>query len=437
MKAIRTFALAVLITLTTVSQAQMKLNQEKFSPEVKTSLTELYNDKVGMFIHWGPYAQIGCEWGNVKDGEWIMKHAKMPVKLYERVAAEPFNPVDFDADEWAELAEDGGMGFMVITSKHHDGFAMFKSSNPYNIVDFTDFKRDPMKELHEACQNRDINFGFYYSQAQDWHEDGGVGNDWEFEKLTQERFNHYYATKVIPQVKELTSNYNPIYMIWFDTPGWISSEQCDELMQIVNKNQPQVIINSRIGNGYGHFESAIDAGKTPSVYTPGWTEDLKLPWQTHESLAGSWGYAKRMTSLNDDPNRPAERYIYRLCDIVSKGGVYLLNVAPNEKGVIPIGQANILRRMGDWLKVNGEAIYGADPSPLPFPEIPITKKQGKIYFHLKDISSSEIEIEGFVTKFNKLYLLSDPDKKTLDFRQISDELIINPPDAIKNKDGIF
>ena len=152
---------------------------DRFTPELIDSMEQLYHDKIGMFIHWGPYAQIGGAWKGTQNAEWIMRHAKIPVADYEAVAAKPFNPDEFNAKEWVGLCKDAGMGFMVITSKHHDGFAMFDSKHPYNITDFGDFARDPLAELHRECEQTGIRFGVYYSQSQDWHEPGGDGNGWQ------------------------------------------------------------------------------------------------------------------------------------------------------------------------------------------------------------------------------------------------------------------
>ena len=400
-----------------------------YTPEIIESIEQLYHDKIGLFIHWGPYAQLGGEWNGVKRAEWIMSNAKIPVEEYEEHAARPFNPTEFDAAEWVSLAKDAGMGFIAITSKHHDGFAMYDSAHPYNITDFGEFGRDPLMELHSESQRQGIRFGVYYSQSQDWHEEGAVGNTWEgWPNTTEESFEKYYRRKALPQVKELVTRFDPLYMIWFDTPGqFITPELIEETMESVNDIQPNVLMNSRIGGGYGHFQTAIDHGMMPAVNTEGWIDGLKVPWQTHDSVSGPWGYAAHKPHFHNDPNRSAHPYIYTLADIVSKGGVLLLNVAPDETGIIPIGQANVLRRLGKWLDMNGEAIYDADPSPIRNPDLPITRKPEKLYFFVKRQSESNLEVKGILSSIKSAYLLHDP-KKEVSFDQDSDLITFELPD---------
>ena len=413
----------------TTDGSDFKRQEMTYSTELIQSIEQLYHDKIGMFIHWGPYAQIGGVWQESKGAEWIMRNAKIPVDEYEAAAAKPFNPTAFNAEEWITLCKDAGMGFIVITSKHHDGFAMFDSKHPYNITDFGDFGRDPLEELHSECQEQGIRFGVYYSQSQDWHEEGGGGNGWQgWPQLNQARFEHYYQEKALLQVEELVTRFDPLYMIWFDTPGqFMSPEIIETTMALVNAHQPHVLMNSRIGGGYGHFQSAADHGLMPYVNTSGWRDGIKVPWQTHSTVAGSWGYASHKMDLHDNPNRSANNYIYELVDIVSKGGVLLLNVAPNELGEIPIGQANVLRRLGQWLKVNGEAVYGADPSPLRNPDLPITRQPGKLFFHVKEQVESSIRIKGITTSIKQCYMLNDPKKASLPLKHNGDEIRISLP----------
>jgi alpha-L-fucosidase len=419
--------------------SEFERQKDSFSPELIESLEQLYHDKIGMFIHWGPYAQIGGAWKGIQNAEWIMRHAKIPVADYEAVAARPFNPTKFNAEEWIGLCKDAGMGFIVITSKHHDGFAMFDSEHPYNITDFGDFGRDPLVELHRECMQEGIRFGVYYSQSQDWHEPGGGGNGWQgWPKLNRASFEHYYREKALLQIEELVTRFDPLYMIWFDTPGqFMSPEVIEATMGLVNTHQPHVLMNSRIGGGYGHFESATDGGLMPCVNTSRWKDGIKVPWQTHSTVAGSWGYALHNKHLHENPDRPADNFIYELADIVSKGGVLLLNVAPNELGEIPIGQANVLRRLGQWLKVNGAAIYDADPSPIRNPDLPITHKPGTLFFHVKKQAKKEVEIEGMTVGLKHCYLLSDPKKTALDFSQNGDQITLSlPQDAFEGAQGL-
>jgi alpha-L-fucosidase len=182
--------------------------------------------KFGLFIHWGLYAIPAGEWKGqpvAGIGEWIMNRAQIPVKEYEQLAA-GFNPVKFSAEEWVQMAEDAGMKYIVITSKHHDGFAMYHSTvTKYNIFDATPFHRDPLKELSAACARHGIKFGFYYSQAQDWHEPNGAGNTWDFGPDDKKDFDQYLRGKAEPQVKELLTGYGPVCLIWFDTPRMMNT----------------------------------------------------------------------------------------------------------------------------------------------------------------------------------------------------------------------
>lgn len=409
-----------------------KTDFSAYTPEIRVNMEQLYQDKFGLFVHWGPYAQLEGVWDDKEvAAEWIMKRGFISIEDYEREAAGKFKPDNFNAGEWVDIAENAGMKFIVITSKHHDGFAMYNSAHPYNIVDFAGFERDILKELSVECAQRDMNLGFYYSQSQDWHEEGAWGNTWDFPwqtpaEIPQEKFDAYFDSKVVPQVKELTTDYGDIFMIWFDTPAMMKDSQCQYLMDVVKEGQPGALVNSRLGNGYGHFDVSIDNGKTPSVSTATWLPDLKVPWQTHESVTrGGWGY----TSYGGELDRSEEYtdFIYSLCRIVGNGGVYLLNVGPRPDGTIPPSQVNSLRAIGEWLEVNGEAIYGADPSPLKFPPYAITSKPGKVYLHLKELDGNEAKLTGLLSKVKHAYCLADPSKQSLDFSQKKEDLTVIIP----------
>jgi alpha-L-fucosidase len=205
-------------------------------------------------------------------------------------------------------------------------------------------------------------------------------------------------------------------MVWFDTPLMMTDEACQQMMDVVAKNQPGALVNSRLGQGFGHFDVSLDNGKTPSVCTSAWLPDLKIPWQTHESVTErGWGY----TTYGGETDRSGEYtdFIYSLCRIVSSGGVYLLNVGPRPDGTIPESQANSLRAIGEWLEINGEAIYDADPSPLKFPPFAMTCKPGKLYLHLKDLSGESVELNGILSTVTNAYCLADTTRQSLSIRQ--------------------
>jgi len=218
---------------------------------------QLFRDgNYAMFIHWGLYSNIANEWKGKTFygiGEWIMNKsmANIPVEDY-KLTAKSFNPVNFNAKAIARLAKDAGMKYIIITSKHHDGFAMYGSKvNKFNIVDATPFGRDPMKELAQACKEEGIGFGFYYSHNQDWTEPGGNGGPTTDETGKKMTFDDYFKNKCLPQVEEITTGYGPIELVWFDTPGNMPKEYAQQLVDIVHKNQPHAYVSGRVGHGLG------------------------------------------------------------------------------------------------------------------------------------------------------------------------------------------
>lgn len=405
-----------------------KTDPASFTPEIRANMRELYDDKFGLFVHFGPYAQLEGMWqGEEVAAEWIMNRARIPVKDYETQAAGTFRPEKFSAREYVEIAVQAGMKFIVVTAKHHDGFAMFQSGHPYNLVEFASFGRDILAELAEECAQRGIKLGFYYSQSQDWHEEGAYGNTWDFAADAQQNhFDRYFDEKVIPQLEELCTNYGDLFMVWFDTPVGMTDEHCQRLMDVIKTNQPGALVNSRLGNGYGHFDVSIDTGKCPNVCTSDWLPDLKIPWQTHETVTQrGWGY----TAAGGDNDRSADyaEFIYYVCNVTCFGGVFLLNVAPHPQGFIPPSQANSLRAIGDWLAVNGEAIYGADPSPLTFPPFAITSKPHKLYLHLQEFQDRQVRLDGILSEVTGAYGLADAEKRPLSVSQDGPSILVDLP----------
>ena len=399
--------------------------------------------KFGLFIHWGLYALPAGEWKGqpiAGIGEWIMNRAKIPVKEYEQLAGQ-FNPVKFNAEEWVQLAKDAGMKYMVITSKHHDGFALFHSAvSPYNMMDATPFKRDVIKELAAACSRQGMRLGFYYSQAQDWHEANGAGNTWDFGPDDKKDFDQYLRDKAEPQVREILTQYGPVCLIWFDTPRMMNEVRAQRFIDLVHQLQPACLIDGRLGS-QGDYRSMGD-NRIPDTVIAG-------DWEVPATLNRTWGFKK------DDTNwKTPEDLTFKLVDIVSKGGNYLLNVGPTAEGLIPQPSQDNLRAVGRWLKVNGESIYGA--SPTPFGEelgaVDSTKKDkdgkpvfvantdwrctakpGKVYIHLFKWPAGSFELSKVKDKVRKAYLLADKKHKALKIKQTGDRLLVSLPKTAPDK----
>jgi len=358
--------------------------------------------KFGMFIHWGLYAVPAGTWKGRKIdgiGEWIMHNGKIPVADYQALTSQ-FDPVKFDADAWVAVAKAAGMKYIVITAKHHEGFAMFKSeASPFNIVDATPYKHDPLKDLAAACQKQGIKLGFYYSQDQDWTAPGGAAFGGHWDKAQDGDFAKYLHTKVIPQLKELLTNYKPFpAVIWFDTPTKDMTPELAAQILALLKERPGLIWNNRLGGG--------DKGdtETPEQHIPP-TGFPGRDWETCMTINNTWGYRK------DDENwKSTGILLHNLIDIASKGGNYLLNVGPTAEGVIPEPEVERLKQIGAWLKVNGEAIYGAAASPFPkaFSWGRVTQRGNRLYLHVFDWPKDGKLLLPMKNEVAKAALLVDP-----------------------------
>ena len=306
----------------------------------------------GMMIHWGLYSLPAGEWKGRRMpyiGEWAQQYFRIPNDEYAQLA-KVFNPILFNADEWVDLAIDAGMKYMVFTSKHHDGFAMYKSDvSNFNIVDATPFGRDVTAELAEACYKKGLKFGLYYSQDLDWKHPHGGGytagktwewnqaywtNNWDFPEDDKKDFSICFEEKIKPQVTEILTKYGDLCLIWFDVPFTISREQTDELYKLVKKYQPECLVNSRIGNGYGDYTSAGD-NEIPN------DDKSAMLYETPATLNDTWGYKSF-----DNNWKSADRIIEIKNHLAVRGANYLLNVGPDYLGRIPAPSCDILREVG-------------------------------------------------------------------------------------------
>ena len=314
----------------------------------------------GMFIHWGAYAvPAGVYKGTeVKGiGEWIMHTAKIPIPEYEGFVAQ-FNPVKFDAKKWVDIAKQAGVKYIVITSKHHDGFSLWDSQvSEYDIMDAAPFKRDILKELNDACKAEGIRLCFYHS-IMDWHQpDAESKKDYPHQNTENPDWSKYRETYLKPQIKELITKYNPGVM-WFDgewIPEW-TEEQGKDLYQFIKNLDPEMIINNRVGKGRKGMQgmnatedAAGDFGTPEQEILEGTSE---YDWESCMTMNDTWGF-----KTNDHNWKPADKLIANLIDVAAKGGNYLLNVGPTAEGLIPGESVKRLKEMGKWLKMNGEAIY--------------------------------------------------------------------------------
>jgi alpha-L-fucosidase len=378
--------------------------------------------RFGMFIHWGLYALPAGQWKGERIpglGEWIMWHAKIPPEEYEQLAAQ-FNPVQFDADAWAALAARAGMKYLVITAKHHDGFAMFDSAcSEYDIVDATPYAHDVMADLSEACAKHGLELCFYYSQSQDWHAPGGAGHwqrgdKWYHDQPDPEAFAHYLDVKAEPQVREILTQYGPLGLIWFDTPVCITPEQSRRFAALVHELQPDCLVNGRVGHDLGDYRSLGD-NQIPRGPVEG-------DWETPATLNDTWGFR------SDDHNwKSVEELLHLLVDLASKGVNYLLNVGPTAEGLIPPESVERLEAIGRWMDVNGEAIHGSGPNPWPweFEWGRVTTKPGRLYLHLYEWPS-ELRLNGLRSTVTGARLLAEP-AQALELEQSGDGLTLKLP----------
>jgi alpha-L-fucosidase len=395
--------------------------------------------RLGLFIHWGLYAIPAGAWeGKYDYGEWIRNSARIPLQRYDQFVSQ-FNPVRFDAEEWVKTAKAAGMKYIVITSKHHDGFCLFNSSQTDFDVMSTPFRRDILQELAAACRKWDIKLCFYHS-IMDWrHPDYLPRRDWEMDRSAEGANFDRYVAYMKAQLRELLTLYGDIGVLWFDGE-WEStwnSRYGDDIYGYVRSLQPNIIVNNRVGTQrrqVGDHLATLVTGDfgTPEQKIPD-TGLAGLDWETCMTMNDHWGY-----NSHDSNWKSAQTLIQMLADIASKGGNYLLNVGPTAEGVFPPESVERLRAIGQWIASNGESIYGTQASPFSSPAWGrCTRKQTaegeRLYLHVfqwpKD---GKLVLSGIYSKPIRAFLLSDPARHMLATKQMQDELVLSLPEAPPN-----
>jgi alpha-L-fucosidase len=373
----------------------------------------------GMFIHWGAYAVPAGTYNGERVagiGEWIMSRGHIPIAQYEGYVRR-FNPVQFNADEWVRIAKDAGMKYVIITSKHHDGFAIFDSKvSPYDIVDATPYHRDAIRALSEAAHRAGLKFGVYYS-IMDWHHPDAQGPnfpDYNSSTWTNPAFGRYVETYMKPQLKELLTQYPYIDVLWFDGE-WVADwndERGRDLYNFVRGIRPSLIVNNRVGHTRQGLSGLNQQGQiglgdfgTPEQRVP--PEGLPgVDWETCMTMNDTWGYKSY-----DDDWKDTRTLLRTLIDVASKGGNFLLNVGPTADGVIPAPIVWRLGEMGDWMRVNGDAIYGTTVSPYGMPawgRYTAKRASGKVYAFVFDWpKNGRLELTGMKGRPLRAYLLAD------------------------------
>ena len=382
----------------------------------------------GLFMHWGPYALAEGRWKGLEHemdlwAEWLMCRADISVSEYEAMARN-FKPKNFNPQDWAELVEESGAKYVLLTAKHHDGFALYPSKvSKYNSVDWpTGNGRDLVSELRDAVRKKGLRYGVYYSQKIDWYHHAlnlrkaeVFTNDCKTETTDMwshygdpKSFMEYFNTICIPQVTEILDRYNPLDVLWFDIG--VLEPEAKRLLTLIRKMQPNCLINSRLCRS--EFESDYKGGGDNEI-TP---VTLPAPWESCMTMNYHWGDYPQ-----DIFHHSAKEVIRMLVEIRSKGGNLLLNIAPDKNGNIRPRDRSVLRKVGAWLRRFGESIYEVEASPCArVPWGHITKgKNGKLYLHMQELPSrGELVVPGIMGQIKNAWFLGDELKKSLSMRKL-------------------
>ena len=391
---------------------------------VEQDLEWFRDARFGLFIHWGIYSDLAGVWKGERIpwiGEQIMRSAEISNKDYMPVA-DTFNPVKYNADEWVSLAAKAGMKYVVITAKHHDGFAMYKSDcSDYNIVDGSPYGKDPMVDLAEACRKYGLKLCFYYSHVQDWNHPDAPWQEWEgqYDVPAEERdvqFDRYMEEKGLPQVRELLTNYGDVGLIWFDTWGAITPEQAQVFYDTVKETQATTLVNGRLFQEMGDYKNLGD-NEIPSIV------QYEQDFETLATMNNTWGFKSW-----DHEWKSCADFIYALVTCVSRNGNYLLNVGPTGEGLIPQASVDLLEEIGEWMDVNAEAIHGCAAAPFlrDFPWGTVTAKDNKLFLHVfKWPTQGSLTFRGLETQVQSVKLLAG--NQNVAFKQEGDLTTIELP----------
>lgn len=428
-------------------------------PESEARLNKWFRDaKYGVFIHFGAYSQLAGQYKGNSDGppyaEWAMMTYRIPLKEYREEVVAKFDPKDFDADEWARAFKALGFRYVVITSKHHDGLALFKSGvTDYNVVDATPFRRDIIKELSEACQRQGLKFGVYYSQAFDWSEPGAPFPSPEAIRqihpdlpanytANTETMEEYLARKSLPQVEELMKNYK-IDLVWFDTPASMKTEHAERFIGVVRKNNPDCLVNSRLlfwpkekwqpwQLKFFDYVSLEDKEVPP--------RKLPLTTESPDSVSTSYGYKAHGKVTYHTLREIIRRFVHTVCG----GCNYLLNFGPMGNGRIDPKALELFSGVGAWLQDNGESIYGTQANPLParpeWGDANLSKDRKTLYLHVMQWpEDGKLTADGVTPKVSSVAFLSPKAADRLvEFAQEGTALKISlPGEAVDQNDTVL